>query len=153
MDAIVILASLGRLKAYRMEETPTRGKKLSLIEDMEFIDAHGGIAGQMTDRSGRYPKTVAYQNRKSGHLSAYEGQTLEMEIHRRLIRLAGEEINAILRRERPEAWHFAASPENHDAILEAVDPGVREHLVHAERVDIVNAPPQDILQRFVSRWG
>lgn len=152
MDAIVILASLGRLKAYRMEQTPTRGKKLSLIEDMEFIDAHSGLAGHTTDRSGRHPKAVAFQNRKSGHLSAYEGQTLELEIHRRLIRTAGEEINAILQRERPEAWCFAAAAENHEAILEAIDPSLREHLVHTERVDILKEPPQDVLARFMPPW-
>jgi len=149
MEAIIITANLGRMKAYRVVETPTRGRKLDLVEDLEFLDAHGRTSEKLSDQAGRFPMTEAAGPPRTTQLSTYEAHTLGTEIERRLIRLVAQAMTATLERERSEIWYFAASPEVHDAILEEITtPGLRERRLRSARVDLVKTPPQEVLAHF-----
>jgi len=42
--SLIIVADRGSLKAYRVDETPTRGPSLRLIQAFDLTDAHGNLS-------------------------------------------------------------------------------------------------------------
>jgi Protein required for attachment to host cells len=146
MSTLVFAANLGHLKAYRMAETPTRGRKLELIEEMAFPEAHGHFLDKVTDMAGRFP--VSEGAGPGVAMARGEALTAELEIHRRLIKLVAERIKSILNSERPEYWHFAASPEIHHAILDELPPDLRERVVRHVHADLTKVPVSEVLGHF-----
>src|SRR6202040_4349975 len=55
--SLVIAADRGTLKAYQVNETPTRGPSLKLIQAFDITDAHGKLIDKVTDLAGRFPVT------------------------------------------------------------------------------------------------
>ena len=52
--SLIIVADRGSLKAYRVNETPTRGPSLKLVQAFDVTDAHGKLIDKVTDLAGRY---------------------------------------------------------------------------------------------------
>src|SRR6267143_1062083 len=52
--SLIIVADRGSLKAYRVDETPTRGPSLKLVQAFDVTDAHGKLIDKVTDLAGRY---------------------------------------------------------------------------------------------------
>ena len=51
--SLVIVTDRGSLKAYRVNETPTRGPNLQLVQAFNVTDAHGKPPGRQIERSGQ----------------------------------------------------------------------------------------------------
>ena len=147
MSTVVIAANLGHLKAFRVVETPTRGRKLDLIEEMEFPEAHGHFIDKVTDMAGRFPVTEG-PGQGIG-MSTGEALTAELEIHRRLVKLIAERISAVLLSERPEYWYFAANPEVHQAILNELPVDLRARIVRHVQADLTKVPVPEVLAHFM----
>ena len=150
MDTIIILANLGRLKAFRMVDTPTRGPKLELVEDMNFTEAHGRFSEKVTDQSGRFPMTENAGPSMTSQQSSYEALPALAETERRLTRLLAREITMILDRERTEQWYFAANSEIHDAVMEGIPPALTERLMRDVHADLLKTPTPEVLSHFAS---
>lgn len=157
MDAIVIAVNLGRLKAWRMLPTPTRGAKLELFEGLDFPEAHGRLADKVTDVAGRYHGRVPGRFPSSDNaglgtqISAAEALKAQLEMDRRLVKLIAEQIETILIRERPEQWHLAATSEIFHAIVAEIDPPLRERLVRSIYADLTKVPPAKVLEQIERR--
>jgi len=68
--SLVIVADRGSLKAYQVNETPTRGPSLKLVQAFDITDAHGKLIDKVTDLAGRFPVTGsagAAVGSKAGH--------------------------------------------------------------------------------------
>jgi len=146
MSTVVLAANLGHLKAFRVAETPTRGRKLELIEDMEFPEAHGHFLDKVTDMAGRFP--VSEGAGPGLAMSNGEALTAELEIQRRLVKLIAQRIATILNSERPEYWHFAANLAVHQAILNELTPELRERVVRHVHADLTKVPASEVLAHF-----
>ena len=143
---LVVVANLGHLKAYKVVETPTRGRKLELVDELNFPEAHGRFADKVTDYAGRFPMT---QGPGAGQqMAPSEALTVELETQRRLVRLVARQIEAIIRREQPEFWDFAAAPEVYQAILGEITPEYRQRLLRSARADLTKTPPPELLAHF-----
>ena len=147
MSTLVVAANLGHLKAFRVAETPTRGRKLDLIEEMEFPEAHGHFIDKVTDMAGRFPGSGGAGQGTS--MSIGEALTAELEIQRRLVKLIAGRIAAILQGERPEYWHFAAGAEVHQAILNELPQELRERVVRHVHADLTKTPAPEVLAHFI----
>ena len=147
MSTVVVAANLGHLKAFRVAETPTRGRKLELIEEMEFPEAHGHFLDKVTDMAGRFP--VSEGAGQGTAMSTGEALSAELEIQRRLVKLVAERIATVLHSERPEYWHFAANPEVHQAILNELAQELRERVVRHVHADLTKAPASEVLAHFL----
>ncbi|MCX6967361.1 MAG: host attachment protein [Verrucomicrobia bacterium] len=147
MSTVIVAANLGHLKAFRVAETPTRGRKLELVNETEFPEAHGRFLDKVTDMAGRFPVTEGPGPGTA--MSTGEALSAELEIHKRLIQLVAERITTILNSERPEYWHFAANAEVHQAILNALAPELRERVVRHVHADLTKAPPSEVLAHFM----
>jgi len=147
MSTLVIAANLGHLKAFRVAETPTRGRKLELIDDMRFPEAHGRFADKVTDMAGRFP--VSEGAGPGTGMSRGEALSAELETQRRLVKLVAGRMATILNDERPEYWHFAATPEIHEAILSELPTELRERVVRHVQADLTKTPPAEVMAYFL----
>ena len=146
MSTLVVVANLGHLKAFRVAETPTRGRKLDLIEEIEFPEAHGHFLDKVTDMAGRFPGSDG-AGQGTG-MSTGEALGAELEIQKRLVKLVAERIATVLLSERPEYWHFAANAEVHQAILNELPLELRERVVRHVQADLTKAPAPEVLAHF-----
>lgn len=147
MKPVIVMANLGHLKIYRVLETPTRGRKLELIEEMEFPEAHGHFLDKVTDMAGRFP--VSTGAGPGTGMSRGEALSAELETQRRLIKLIAQRIESTLQTERPEYWHFASSPEIHSAILNELSPDLRQRIIRRVHADLTKVRPTEVLTHFI----
>jgi len=147
MSTVIVAANLGHLKTFRVAETPTRGRRLELIEEMEFPEAHGHFLEKVTDMAGRFPVSDgAGQGTAMAHGEALKA---ENEAQKRLVKLVAQRIEVTLNSERPEYWHFAATPEIHQAILSELAPELRERVVRHVQADLTKVTASEILTHFM----
>jgi hypothetical protein len=144
MSTVIIVANLGHLKAFRVAETPMGTKKLELIIEIEFPEAHGRIQDKVTDMAGRFPVADG-----TGVAMAHgEALKAELEVERRLVKLVGEQIEEVLNTERPEYWHLAATSEIHQALLNELPAELRQRVIRHLHADLTNVPVPELLERF-----
>jgi hypothetical protein len=146
--SFVIVADRGSLKAYQVNETPTRGPRLKLIQAFDLADAHGRLADKLTDFAGRFPVTEGAGAHR-GPASIGE-RKLETEIERRIYRQLADEIAKLVRHDGVEGWSFAAAPEIHQAIVDQLPPAVRDRIVEHVKADLVKVEPAKLGSYFRS---
>lgn len=146
INSVVIAANLGHLKAFRVEETPNRGQKLQLIEDIEFPEAHGRFTDKVTDLAGRFPVSGgAYPGTQ---MSIAETLAVDLEAEKRLAKLVSEEIEKYTA-DAP-SWYFAATSEIQNAILENLKRPTRDKLQRSVACDLTKAPVSNVQEHFQS---
>src|SRR5579862_3873213 len=97
---LIILADLGRLKAYRVSRDALTGNsKLELIENLDLAEAHGRMLDKVSDKAGRFPVSAG-----SGGMSIGENHNFALEQQRRLVRQLGDVINDVVKRENTPYW-------------------------------------------------
>src|SRR5437868_13009026 len=89
--SLVIAADRGSLKAYQVNETPTRGPSLKLVQAFDITDAHGKLIDKVTDLAGRFPVTESAGAHR-GAASIAESQ-LETETDRRINKELADHIS------------------------------------------------------------
>jgi len=144
IHSVVIAANLGHLKAFQVEETPNRGQKLQLIEDIEFPEAHGRFQDKVTDLAGRFP--VSNGAHPGVQMSHAETLTVDIEAERRLVKLVSEEIEKYT--VDAHSWYFAAASEIQHAILDHLKRPTREKLLRTVACDLTKTPAAEIQQHF-----
>src|SRR5713226_10487485 len=92
--SLVIVADRGSLKAYQVNETPTRGPSLKLIQAFDITDAHGKLIDKLTDLAGRFPVTESAGAHR-GAASIAESK-LQTETERRINKELADQISKIV---------------------------------------------------------
>ncbi|WP_456432496.1 host attachment protein [Nitratifractor sp.] len=160
LESLIIVADLGELKAYRVKEemaidpkddaqTSHKHHKGTLIDALrpelvlavDFIDAHKKITEEVTDKVGR--NKAPYGAGESG-----EPHNLKLEIEHRLLKEIADEIMRLVRNENPKRWHLAFPAEHHKALMDRIDPDVREKLDVKIPEDLTKVKPETLLERF-----
>src|ERR1700760_4852222 len=112
--SLVVVADRGSLKAYKVNETPTRGPSLQLVQAFDITDAHGRMVDKVTDMAGRFPVADGGNGR---HMNGVAERTqLETENDRRIHRQLVDEIVKVVKTEAAGGWSFAAPSAIHGAI-------------------------------------
>src|SRR5919205_1285235 len=93
--SFVIVADRGSLKAYRVEETPTRGPSLQLVQAFNLTDAHGKLIDKVSDLAGRFPVTDGAGAHR-GAASIAERTQLASEMDRRIHKELADQIVKIV---------------------------------------------------------
>ena len=142
-DKLIVLADLGRVKAFRVTHDMLTSKpQLQLIYDCEFPEAHGRLLDKLTDNAGRF------MDSGSAGTSIRENQHLRAENERRLICLVAEKVSELVQGER--CWYFAAAESINGRIVEQIDPRTRATLFRNVPSDLVKIPKQEILDYFAA---
>jgi hypothetical protein len=146
--SLVIVADRGSLKAYRVNETPTRGPSLNLVQAFDITEAHGRLLDKVTDMAGRFPVGDAGSGR---HMNAIAERTqLETESHRRIYKELADQITKLVKSDGIEGWSFAAPAEFHSAIVDLLPNEVRNRIVEHVKSDLVKTEPSRLTTHFRS---
>ena len=145
--SLVIVADRGSLKAYRVNETPTRGPSLNLVQAFNTTDAHGRLLDKVTDQAGRFPvrNGAALQ-----HGASIAETKLENETDRRIYKQLADQIAKLVKNDGVEGWSFAAPAEIHGAIVDYLPAAVRDRIVEHVKSDLVKVEPAKLVSRFRS---
>src|SRR5881409_167276 len=147
-SSLIIVTDRGSLKAYRVDETPTRGPSLKLVQAFNITDAHGKLIDKVTDLAGRFPVSDGAGGRHANSIA--ERTQLETETHRRIQKQLADQIIKIVSRNGKEGWSFAAPAEIHGAIIDLLPPAVRDRIVEHVKSDLVKVEPAKLISRFRS---
>ena len=147
--SFVIVADRGSLKAYRVDETPTRGPSLHLVQAFNLTDAHGKLIDKVTDLAGRFPVTDGAGAHR-GAASIAERTQLENETDRRIYKQLADQIAKIVSENGAEGWSFAAPSEIHSAIVDLLPGRVRDRIVEHVKSDLVKVEPAKLPNHFRS---
>lgn len=146
--SLVIVADRGSLKAYQVNETPTRGPSLKLVQAFDVTDAHGRLIDKVTDSAGRFPVTEG-AGRHRGPASIAE-RNLETEIDRRICKQLADQIAKIVRPDGMEGWSFAATADIHGAIVDLLPAAVCNRIVEHVKSDLVKIEAAKLHTHFRS---
>ena len=148
-SSLVIVTDRGSLKAYRVNETPTRGPSLQLVQAFDMTDAHGRLIDKVSDSAGRFPVTEGAGAHR-GPASIAERTQLAMETDRRIQKELADQITQIVSQNGKEAWSFAAPAEIHAAIVDFLPAAVRQRIVEHVKSDLVKVEPVKLISHFRS---
>jgi hypothetical protein len=146
--SLIIVADRGTLKAYRVNETPTRGPSLHLIQAFNITDAHGRLSDKVTDQAGRFPVTDGAGTHHGASIA--ENTQLENETDRRIYKQLADQIVKIIGRSGKEGWSFAAPAEIHSAIVDLLPGNARNRIVEHVKSDLVKVEAAKLPTHFRS---
>ena len=146
--SLVIAADRGSLKAYQVNETPTRGPSLKLIQAFDVTAAHGRLIDKVSDQAGRFPVSDGAGSHHGASIS--EATQLETETDRRINKELAEQIAKIVNGSGKEGWAFAAPSEIHGAIVDLLPDRVRNRIVEHVKSDLVKVEPSKFPNHFRS---
>jgi len=129
--SLVVVADRGSLRAYRVEETPTRGPHLKLVQAFEVTDVMNAASMRHTTPMTDWPQ-------------------LEAEMERHVCKELATEIAKIVERNEGEGWSFAAPASIYMKIFDLLPPEVRERIVEHVESDLVKIEPARLLEHFRS---
>jgi hypothetical protein len=146
--SLIIVTDRGSLKAYRVNETPTRGPSLQLVQAFNITDAHGRLVDKVTDLAGRFPVSDGVGGRHANSIA--ERTQLETETDRRIHKELADQIVKIVSSNGKEGWSFAAPSEIHAAIVDLLPAPVRDRIVEHVKSDLVKTEPAKLPAHFRS---
>jgi hypothetical protein len=144
-SSLIIVADRGSLKAYKVNETPTRGPSLKLVQAFNITDAHGRMSDKLTDMAGRF--SVGPGQHMSG---VAERTQMDTEVDRRIYKQLADEIVKIVKGDAGEGWSFAAPAAIHGAIVDLMPAGIRDLIVEHVKSDLVKIEPAKLHTHFRS---
>lgn len=145
IPSLLIVADRGCLKRFRLEETPSFGPKAHLLETVRIDAAHGRYRDKFSDQAGAFPTGgTAGQGNSIG-----ERMSLETEEETRIFRRLAAQMSAWLA-EHHGAWGFAAPAEINGAVLDELEPHLRERLTINLPSDLIHVEGPRLLQHFTA---
>ena len=148
-SSLVIVTDRGSLRAYRVNETPTRGPSLQLVQAFNMTDAHGRLIDKLSDVAGRFPVTESAGAHR-GPASIAERTQLATETDRRIQKELADQITKIVSKTGKDGWSFAAPAEIHTAIVDLLPANVRQRIVEHVKSDLVKVEPARLMSHFRS---
>lgn len=143
MNAIIILADLGRMKAYRITRNDldsASSPAFADLADVDLVNQHSKVSDRMADKAGRF----AYG---SGSKSVGERQSEQDEAEgRQLDGIAGAIHGAAGTGD--EDIYLAAPKEIIADLVDLLGPGVGQRIRKQLALNLVKVPKLDLLERF-----
>src|SRR5438876_11211659 len=102
-SSLIIVTDRGSLKAYRVDQTPTRGPSLQLVQAFNITDAHGRLMDKVSDQAGRFPVSDG-AGAHHGAASIAERTQLATETDRRIQRELADQITKIVSGKGKVSW-------------------------------------------------
>jgi len=145
--SLIVVADRGGVKAYRVNQTATRGASLQLVQAFDITDAHGRYDDKLTDQAGRFP--VSDGNGRHANAIA-ERTALETENDRRICKQLAEHIAEVVKREAAEGWSFAAPASIHSSVTDLLPASLRNRVVEHVKSDLVKIESSKLSSHFRS---
>jgi hypothetical protein len=146
-NTLVVVADLGRLKAFRLENSDeTRSPRLELLEEFRNLAANGKLVDKVTDLSGRFTRGGARSAENA--MSDGERHNMELEMRKRLVRQMAEHFNSLARGRDVERCFMAASREINNQLLDELEPRVRAKIEKIVPSDLTKVERAELMSYF-----
>ncbi len=133
-SSLIIVTDRGSLKAYRVEETHTRGPSLQLVQAFEYTAEDGKLVDLLKEGTGG----LRVNNPSGRHISPVtDWPELESETNRRIYKQLADRIAKIVESDGVEGWSFAAAASIHAAIVDLLPAEIRGRIVEHVKSDLV----------------
>ena len=129
--SLIVIADRGGLKAYRVDETPTRGASLQLVQAFDVPNVNDMSRTHHTTAVTDWPQ-------------------LETEESHRICKQLAEEIAKLVRLRAAEGWSFAAPESIYWEIVELLPAEIRERIVEHVQSDLIKTPVAKLAEHFRS---
>lgn len=153
-DTMVIVADLGELKAFNVKRSEGMvgnelkvSHSLEMLNDISYIDAHKKVQEIVSDSAGRLGSAVAPHAGKAGS-SIGENHNLETERKRRSLKDVANDINLIVKNEKPKQILLSFPQELNGQLMDALAPETKKVLAKNVASDLINTPTSEILSHF-----
>ena len=130
-SSLVIVADRGSVRAYRVEETPTRGSSLKLIQAFDITDPDAASACVHIAPRTDWPE-------------------LGRETDRRVCAYLADRIAQIVACNPGEGWSFAAPGAIYSEIVRLLPVEIRERMLEHVDSDLVKTPGAKLAGHFQS---
>jgi hypothetical protein len=147
MMKLLVVADLGRMKAYRLEEDKAYSKpRLELLDDWETgVNQH--LSESLSDQAGRYRKGVGASEGASS-LSDGEQHNIDLERRRRAVKALAQRITLLLDRETLDGCYLAADSRINQPILDEMDRRTRGRIQKTVAANLSKLNPAELAQHF-----
>lgn len=153
-EHFIITADRGHVRVYRKDQPPGQMRpSLAEVQALDFPSGRRSYTDRDTDMAGRF-QSSNNPGRAPGAPMARTGMSIDERLpmqeeeERRQSKDLVETIEGFLRQRSDATWDFAAGPEVHNAVLEALSPDTRSRLRQALPKNLVNQPVQELLKQF-----
>ncbi|HEY9190259.1 MAG TPA: host attachment protein [Sulfurovum sp.] len=153
-DTMVIVADLGELKAFHVKKNEGMVENelkisysLEMLNDISYIDAHKRVQDVVSDSAGRLGTSGTPNAGKWGS-STGEPHNLENERKRRSIKDVANDINMIVKNEKPKQLLLAFPQETNAQLIDALTQETKAVLVKNVASDLINTRTSEILSHF-----
>lgn len=141
---LLVVADLGHLKAYRLEERPEFSRpRIELIQAMETVETHH-LREDVTDQAGRFRKGPAVV----GALSDGEEHNLNLERRNRTVRILAETITTLIAQEQMPQCYLAADSRINQSLLDEMDQQTRQRIQKNIPANLSKLDPEELIERF-----
>lgn len=147
-NKLLVLADVGRLKAYRLQEgREFSHPRLELLEDTETNVTHH-LSEEVSDQAGQFRRGVPAAVEGASATSGGENHNLDLERRRRALKVVARRVCELLNREQPEAFYFAADSQINRAILDLLDGTARSKLQKNIAANLTKLDSGQIIRHF-----
>jgi hypothetical protein len=147
-SSLIVVTDRGSFKAYKVNQTPTRGPSLQLVQAFNITEAHGRMMDKQSDAAGRFPVSDGGTGR---HMNSVAERTqLESETDRRICRQLADEIVKTVKNDGLEGWSLAAPSAIHGTIVDFLPGTIRDRIVEHVKSDLVKIEPAKLGSHFRS---
>ncbi len=139
---LLVVADLGKFKAYRWEDSRQFSKPhLELLEAWETNVGHH-LRDEVSDQAGRFRKG---HSEGASPLSDGEQHNIDLERRRRAVRTVAKRIRELLHREPFEGWYLAAGCEINRNLLDELDREAREKIQKNVTANLTRLKPAEVV--------
>lgn len=147
-NTLLVVTDLAGFKAYRLENGRlSRTPRLELLEEYINAGAHERLVDQVSDLSGRFPRSTGGPN-LTGAMSDGERHNIEREQRKRLVRQLAQRLSALMLKAGVERCYLAASREINHQLLDDLDPRVRARIEKNLHADLTKTDKAELLRHF-----
>jgi hypothetical protein len=146
-DKLIIVVDLGLLKAYRIDVTPQKTRRLEQLQEIVLEEAHTRLKDRVTDSSGRHRAPT----QKNHSAPMTDDHNLKLEEKRRLIRKIAGQITDLIQHNAKNGCWLAAPKEINLQLLNELRPAIRQRIQKCVPCDFTKLSPPKVLEHFLDR--
>ena len=144
IPSFLIIADRGCVKAFHVEETPTRGPMPRLTATFQISGEPDRYRDEYSDRMGAFPNGGT--NGQGNSIAERHG--VGEELQRRALGEVAKHIDQLLSQHHPADWGFAAPSEVANAVVDKIHPDGRAKLKTVVKHDLINADARALIEQF-----
>lgn len=143
---LMVLADLGHLKAYQIEESDRFSTPRLELLDQWASDVPNHLREEVTDQAGQYRKgsvTAGASNTSDG-----DEHNLDLERRRRAAKAIAKRVTHLMNRQEFDGCYFAAPGEIRNSILDELDPRNRARIEKNVAANLTRLNTSEVLAHF-----